>query len=448
MWRRPARARMDYAGACGLPGAIRRERSAEPRKGGAVSAQKPDPTGVKILDGAIRVLADFGVKRATVELVAKYAGVSHMTIYRRWPSKSDLFTAAVLGEFTSLLDAAFDRTRNSGDSFADQTLAAFTDIVWEVQNHPVVLRELSSESGEQVPMLSSAVMQTSVPLVTERLRRLAAVGRGAPADVDAVADVFVRLAHSLVVVKPPGRALADRQESARYARECFGPYLTALDLTALAGPTASGAAAASVIDLDQRRSARRGAGRPRMHIAVASVLAVLALSVGLTVALSGNSRLPFITPADNPRSVEPAAPAAVPAAPAQGGAPVSAEPPPPGPPVVDAPAGSLVTAPPAAPTGVPQGSLPAAVTQIGAGRQPAAVVGSIGGGAVAVERPSPARPPQPARPGPGQTGTAVPPGPKPPPPPGPKPGPPPPKPGPPPGPAQAPQAPPPPPPPR
>ena len=63
-----------------------------------MTAQKPDPTGAKILDGAIRVLGDFGFKRATVELVAKYAGVSHMTIYRRWPSKVDLLKTAIVGE--------------------------------------------------------------------------------------------------------------------------------------------------------------------------------------------------------------------------------------------------------------------------------------------------------------------------------------------------------------
>ncbi|MBU3706344.1 MAG: TetR/AcrR family transcriptional regulator, partial [Mycobacterium sp.] len=334
-----------------------------------MSAQKPDPTGAKILDGAIRVLADFGVKRATVELVAKYAGVSHMTIYRRWPSKSDLFTAAVLGEFTALLDAAFDSAANSDESFADRTLKAFTEIVWEVQHHPVVLRELSSESGEQVLMLSGAVMETSVPMVIERLRRLAVAG--APADLDAVADVFVRLAHSLVVVKRPGQSPADREESTGYARECFGPYLKAL-----AGPAASGAGAAPVIDLDQRRPSRQSAGRPRMHIAVASVLAVLGLSVGLTVALSGNNRLPFITPADNPRSSEPAAPAAVPGAPARGGSPVTAEPLPPALPPEDTAAGSRVTAIPAAPPQTPQVPPPAAAAQTGAGRQPTAVVGS------------------------------------------------------------------------
>lgn len=39
-----------------------------------MSGQAPDPTGAKILDAAARVLTDFGFKRATVRLVAKYAG--------------------------------------------------------------------------------------------------------------------------------------------------------------------------------------------------------------------------------------------------------------------------------------------------------------------------------------------------------------------------------------
>jgi len=56
--------------------------------------QEPDRTGVAILDAALRVLVDFGVKRATVEQVAKYAGVSHMTVYRRWPAKNELLLTA------------------------------------------------------------------------------------------------------------------------------------------------------------------------------------------------------------------------------------------------------------------------------------------------------------------------------------------------------------------
>jgi AcrR family transcriptional regulator len=135
-----------------------------------VTEQKPDPTGAKILDGATRVLGDFGFKRATVELVANYAGVSHMTIYRRWPTKNDLLKTAMIGEFTTLLDTAFDHGDQRSVSFADRALAAFTNTVWAVQNHPLALRELNSDSSEQSPMqsaTSTAVMEASVPLVAD-----------------------------------------------------------------------------------------------------------------------------------------------------------------------------------------------------------------------------------------------------------------------------------------
>lgn len=258
--------------------------------------QKPDPTGAKILDGAMRALGDFGLKRATVELVARYAGVSHMTIYRRWPSKNDLLRAAIIGAFTTLLDTAFDHAAESGTSFADQTLNAFTDLVWALQSHPLVLRELNTESGEpslMLPSSSSAVMEVSVPLVAERLERAGLTIDDTPEDLDPVADVFVRLAYSLVIVKRPGHPLATRDEVADYAGERFGPYLQAVtekaDLPA---------ADAVVIDFDQRGSGRKRAQRPYLQIAAASIFSVLTVGAGLTAVLGGRIEIPFLTPAN------------------------------------------------------------------------------------------------------------------------------------------------------
>jgi AcrR family transcriptional regulator len=96
-----------------------------------------DPTGLKILDAATRVLADYGVKRATVELVAKYASVSHMTVYRRWPSKGELLRSAVVRELSVLIASAFESATEAG-SFDETVRAAFGDVVWAVRNHPLV----------------------------------------------------------------------------------------------------------------------------------------------------------------------------------------------------------------------------------------------------------------------------------------------------------------------
>lgn len=270
-------------------------------------AQDLDPTGAKILDGAVRVLGDFGFKRATVELVAKYAGVSHMTIYRRWPSKSDLLQAALIGEFVRLLDTAFEQARTAGPLFAERTLSAFTDIIWAVQNHPVVLRELDIESGE--PTLtgaSSALMETSLPLVTERLAALSGAG-DAPAGLDALADVFVRLAHSLVIVKRPDLPLTSRAEIDTYARESFGPYFQAL---AVPVPAPVPEVPAPVIDLEQRRTARNRTPRPHLQIAAASLVGILTLGAGLTAVLNGNIKVPFIAPANISKTEAPTTPEA------------------------------------------------------------------------------------------------------------------------------------------
>ena len=139
-----------------------------------MAGQQPDQTGAKILDAAVRVLGDSGFKRATVELVAKEAGVSHMTIYRRWPTKGELLQTAVLREFTGLLDDAFATTEGSETPFADRTVDAFADVVWGVRTHPIVVRELDSETDPVLPAASGALLETVVPLVRERLSGLAA----------------------------------------------------------------------------------------------------------------------------------------------------------------------------------------------------------------------------------------------------------------------------------
>ncbi|MCB0924180.1 MAG: TetR family transcriptional regulator [Mycobacterium sp.] len=362
-----------------------------------MTGQKPDPTGAKILDGAVRVLGDFGVKRATVELVAKYAGVSHMTIYRRWPSKNELLSAALTGAFSTLLDAAFAPSEEPDGSYADRALEAFTDTVWAVQSHPIVLRELNTDAGEQSPILTSAsggVMAAGIPLIAERLRRLATTAEDAPADLDPVADMFVRLGYSLVAVKRPDRPLTSREQVAQYAAESFGPYLQAI--TPKTAPTQ--AAAASVVELAEQRPPKVRPYRLTAQIAAASVLSVLTLGAGLTAVIGGSVTLPFVSPAnvDKPTTTpaSPGLPPENPGTPADSGqqhrpvAPsetpiVPAESP-------GAPAESPIPAAlsPRSPVEPP----PAAIPQIAPVQRPAAAVGSVGGNSGPDSNPIPRNP--------------------------------------------------------
>ncbi|MDT5315810.1 MAG: hypothetical protein QOE74_4830 [Mycobacterium sp.] len=245
--------------------------------------QAPDPTGVKILDAASRVLADFGFKRATVELVAKYAAVSHMTVYRRWSSKGDLLRFAVLRELSMLLDAAFDNAADV-ESFDEKVVRAFTGVVWSVRSHPLMIRELNTEPEVLLAMMSTgsgSIMETAVPLVAQQLSRIADADTSAD-DLEALADVFVRLAHSLVLVQHRNSPLDTRADLDVYARRFFDP----LPAASFGASVPLIAAAGSSVDEDTAAgddvAPRAMVQRHRLQLAAASLLAVLLVGAGLS----------------------------------------------------------------------------------------------------------------------------------------------------------------------
>ena len=67
----------------------------------------------RILEAALRLLAEDGYSRMSLDAVAAEAGVSKPTIYRRWASKADLATAAV--RTLQLAEPAVDTGSTAGD---------------------------------------------------------------------------------------------------------------------------------------------------------------------------------------------------------------------------------------------------------------------------------------------------------------------------------------------
>jgi AcrR family transcriptional regulator len=190
-----------------------------------VAEQEPDRTGVAILDAALRVLVDFGVKRATVELVAKYAGVSHMTVYRRWPAKNALLLTAVMTEFQRLFTDVYDEAREL-DSFDDKVVSGFTGILWCIRSHPLMARELATEPEVVLPYLTTAsgpAMDMAIAFGAENLRRAAKAEGLVITDPLALAEVLVRLAHSLLLAPHPEPNLQSKADVADYARRYILP---------------------------------------------------------------------------------------------------------------------------------------------------------------------------------------------------------------------------------
>lgn len=135
-----------------------------------------------ITDAAFAELAEVGYGKLSMEAVARRAGVSKPTLYRRWPTKEQLVIALV-----AQVAVAAAQTPDTGTLRGD--LLAFLNTTIAGVSHPLARRIIPDLLAEGVrnPTLAGA-LQTEIgasrrALVADLLRR--AVARGElPADLD------------------------------------------------------------------------------------------------------------------------------------------------------------------------------------------------------------------------------------------------------------------------
>lgn len=95
-----------------------------------------------VLDAARACVEAFGIRRTTLTDVARRAGVSRPTVYRRWPD----VTALVADLLTRELLALLDRADEQGGGTARERLAAQADgLMRRALRHPLFTRIIDHE---------------------------------------------------------------------------------------------------------------------------------------------------------------------------------------------------------------------------------------------------------------------------------------------------------------
>jgi AcrR family transcriptional regulator len=189
-----------------------------PQLGGA------DATTERILDAAYDHMLASGLRRLTVEDVARRAGVARITIYRRFGGKDELVRAVVLREAQRLF-AEVDALVGPISSAADRLVEGFVTMLTRVRAHPLVARTLATE-----PDVALAAVADGGPVIAAAREYLAAHllrshrrSRMRAADARAVAEVLVRLGLSFVVVPESAIPLAARRDVRAFARRYLLP---------------------------------------------------------------------------------------------------------------------------------------------------------------------------------------------------------------------------------
>ncbi|MBX9640573.1 MAG: TetR/AcrR family transcriptional regulator [Mycobacteriaceae bacterium] len=176
-----------------------------------------------ILDTARAVFETYGVRRANIEDVAARAGVSRSTIYRRFPTKDELFAAVVRREaelFFTTLDQA-----TTGRSPQQAVVEAFTLGVRLIGDSPLYSRIADSE-----PELFGMFSRSDVfPIgqfadgIAHTLRRC---GADIPdADLADIADILLRVALGIIVFPTDRLDTSDQAAVRDYATRYLVPII-------------------------------------------------------------------------------------------------------------------------------------------------------------------------------------------------------------------------------
>ena len=186
-----------------------------------------DALSERILDAALALGAASGVQRLTMDEVARRARVGRMTVYRRFGDKERLVEALVVRETRRCL-AQLDAAIGPDAPIEDQIAEGFVTSLRIAREHPLLNRLARVEPEAVLAALvedGGAVFAAGRAFLAARLQESQQAGVLGAVDVDAAAELLVRLAFSFVLIQESVLPLDDEERVRDVARRLIAPVV-------------------------------------------------------------------------------------------------------------------------------------------------------------------------------------------------------------------------------
>jgi AcrR family transcriptional regulator len=173
-----------------------------------------------ILDAAVDELRDYGLRRTSVDNVARRAGLSRATVYRRFENRNGLVQAALVresGRFFGEIVAAIGPLPTA----AERLVEGFVVGLRKVRTDALLTRLLISDPEELVPYLTlrgAGVIAAASDFLVEQYEQVAGPAPGR--DPRVLAEMLVRLAISFTLT-PAGAVEVEDDAAVRAFAESY-----------------------------------------------------------------------------------------------------------------------------------------------------------------------------------------------------------------------------------
>ncbi len=181
----------------------------------------------RVAAAALDEFAEHGIRRTSMEDVARRAGVSRMTVFRRFASKQRLIEVVIAREVHRGMQE-LDLLWEGAETLEDRLVAGFEFAGRYVRGHPLFDRLLRSEPEVLLPPLTldgGPVLKLYRSLIANRLQAEVNAGRAATTDLDCAAEVIARLAISLLLTRDGTITLDDPHSIRRLVNLTLLPML-------------------------------------------------------------------------------------------------------------------------------------------------------------------------------------------------------------------------------
>ncbi|MEN3280580.1 MAG: hypothetical protein V7607_1720 [Solirubrobacteraceae bacterium] len=159
-----------------------------------------DPTATAILDATRASILDFGIRRTTLSDIARRAGVSRVTVYRRYPDADAVLRALMTREFGELMEGVGANV--GGRDARARVVARLSASVRALRGHPLLRKVLEVEPELLLPYLLRRMGETQrhgLGLMTKDIAEGQKDGSVREGDARTTAQLLLLLAQAVVL---------------------------------------------------------------------------------------------------------------------------------------------------------------------------------------------------------------------------------------------------------
>ena len=193
------------------------------------SAGEASPGVEEVLDAALAQFEDLGIRRSTIEDIARRAGIDRVTVYRRVGSKDDVTQTVIAREVHRMMEEVVAASA-SLPTFEERIAVAFTTAIQHARQNTLYNRLLALEADTVLPHLTTegspllAIGVAATVSLIEQAQRDGILGQ--VDDPQAIAEILVRVVHSFVLTSHGVLSLQSDAQLSDFARSHLAPIVT------------------------------------------------------------------------------------------------------------------------------------------------------------------------------------------------------------------------------